>query len=311
MINLRYHIVSIVAVFLALGIGLALGSTFVDSVLVSNLESQVNQLEEDTVAAVAERDAAVEAADVLRDEAAELEALGTPLLTSGRLGGRNVVIVAPDTVDRAAVDEMRDRVVASDAAFGGVLWFTNSFDLEDGPVRTALAEEFALAGDSVAAIQRALTFLMTQALFAPESAGTSRDGTPRVLTVLRDDGLLVYDPSFGGGPISGIGRSDLDLVVMTDADAVTVNDQILFPLMRKIADEGFTGRLILAELDSGTQYGSVLASFRSDPDLAPAFSSVDGIDTFEGLLAFAVALDRLPEVGHYGRLDSALARLPG
>ena len=58
-INLRYHIVSIVAVFLAVRIGLALGSTFVDSVLVSELEDQVDKFEADTLAAVAERDAAV------------------------------------------------------------------------------------------------------------------------------------------------------------------------------------------------------------------------------------------------------------
>ena len=45
MINLRYHIVSIVAVFLALGIGLALGSTFVDSILVNELKDQVDEFE--------------------------------------------------------------------------------------------------------------------------------------------------------------------------------------------------------------------------------------------------------------------------
>ena len=63
MINLRYHIVSVVAVFLALGIGLALGSTFVDSILVNELEDQVNQLDvaqEEAVElknqAIAERD---------------------------------------------------------------------------------------------------------------------------------------------------------------------------------------------------------------------------------------------------------------
>ena len=44
MINLRYHIVSVVAVFLALGIGLALGSTFVDSILVNELEDQVRNM---------------------------------------------------------------------------------------------------------------------------------------------------------------------------------------------------------------------------------------------------------------------------
>ncbi|MEC8829048.1 MAG: copper transporter, partial [Actinomycetota bacterium] len=55
MINLRYHIISIVAVFLALGIGLALGSTFVDSVLVNELEDQVNEFETEREEAVRQK----------------------------------------------------------------------------------------------------------------------------------------------------------------------------------------------------------------------------------------------------------------
>ena len=61
MINLRYHIISIVAVFLALGIGLALGSTFVDTILVNELEDQVNEFEADREEAVKQKDAAVAA----------------------------------------------------------------------------------------------------------------------------------------------------------------------------------------------------------------------------------------------------------
>ena len=59
MINLRYHIVSVVAVFLALGIGLALGSTFVDSILVNELEDQVNEFKIDRDAAIDIKDQAV------------------------------------------------------------------------------------------------------------------------------------------------------------------------------------------------------------------------------------------------------------
>ena len=47
MINLRYHIVSIVAVFLALGIGVALGSSFVDGFVVETLRRNVDSLEAD------------------------------------------------------------------------------------------------------------------------------------------------------------------------------------------------------------------------------------------------------------------------
>ena len=80
MINLRYHIVSVVAVFLALGIGLALGSTFVDSILVNELEDQVNQLDvaqEEAVElknqAIAERDREAQNNQTLRTQIAALE----------------------------------------------------------------------------------------------------------------------------------------------------------------------------------------------------------------------------------------------
>ena len=45
MINLRYHIVSLTAVFLAIGIGLTLGSTFLDRATVDNLNGQLESLE--------------------------------------------------------------------------------------------------------------------------------------------------------------------------------------------------------------------------------------------------------------------------
>ena len=80
MINLRYHIVSVVAVFLALGIGLALGSTFVDSILVNELEDQVNQLDlaqEEAVElknqAVVERDLELQNNQALRTQIVALE----------------------------------------------------------------------------------------------------------------------------------------------------------------------------------------------------------------------------------------------
>ncbi|HAF68599.1 MAG TPA: hypothetical protein DCL16_05705 [Acidimicrobiaceae bacterium] len=75
MINLRYHIVSVVAVFLALGIGLALGSTFVDSILVNELEDQVNEFKmgrdeaiEIKDQAVADKKSAQEESEVLRSK---------------------------------------------------------------------------------------------------------------------------------------------------------------------------------------------------------------------------------------------------
>src|SRR4029453_16001187 len=45
MINFRFHIVSLTAVLLALGIGLVLGTTFLDDALEQTLKKQLNDLE--------------------------------------------------------------------------------------------------------------------------------------------------------------------------------------------------------------------------------------------------------------------------
>ena len=47
MIDFRYHIVSIVAIFLALAVGLVLGTTQLDPILTKNLKDSVHQLTAD------------------------------------------------------------------------------------------------------------------------------------------------------------------------------------------------------------------------------------------------------------------------
>ena len=45
MINLRYHIVSITAVFLALGIGVVMGTSFLGKATVDQLKTQISRAE--------------------------------------------------------------------------------------------------------------------------------------------------------------------------------------------------------------------------------------------------------------------------
>ena len=45
MVNLRYHVVSLVAVFLALGIGIVMGATVIDRVTVDALNNRVHDVE--------------------------------------------------------------------------------------------------------------------------------------------------------------------------------------------------------------------------------------------------------------------------
>ncbi|WP_419945386.1 copper transporter [Candidatus Poriferisodalis sp.] len=339
MINLRYHIVSIAAVFLALAIGLALGSTFVDSVLVSNLESRVDQLQADTQDAIdrsaqaeavrdealAARDEALASVEGARSERFEVEDLVRPYLPQGRLSDTMTLVVAAETVDPATVAAIRDRISATETQLGGVLWLSDDLRLDDETVRTEIAEAYSLAGSSRAAVQRALRFLVPQALFRPAEAGSGAtadvgaitdagalDGFSRgfssvprtrtALTVLRDLGLVSHDGT-GAVALHLLGGEGLRLVVVTDAAAAGLNEDFVFELLRAIADEGHDGTGVVVEVPAvgaaSAAYGAVTARVQSDPLLWNSFSTVDQVHTFSGDLALLVALTKLPDVTHY------------
>ena len=139
MINLRYHIITIVAVFLALGLGVALGSSFIDGAIVSQLEQRVDQLESER--------------DQLRDEVAELEntvdavmarqleveTAAIPLIGGDRLGRTPVMIVADEGIDEALVEQVRATVLGSAARYDGALY------LEDVAALATEEEQLAVA----------------------------------------------------------------------------------------------------------------------------------------------------------------------
>src|SRR5262249_42003663 len=54
MVNFRFHIVSLIAVFLALGLGILVGSTVVDQVIVDRLDREIKSVRHDSTQANAE-----------------------------------------------------------------------------------------------------------------------------------------------------------------------------------------------------------------------------------------------------------------
>lgn len=90
MLNFRYHALSLVAVFLALVIGLLLGVAIGDRGLVSSAEHDVRaSLRKDVRKAQAERDTAL---DRLRERAA-FERDAYPALVGGRLSGTRIALI--------------------------------------------------------------------------------------------------------------------------------------------------------------------------------------------------------------------------
>ena len=96
MIPWRYHLVSIMAVFLALGLGVVVGTTVINPGLVKNLNTQTDDLRKKVL-----------------DLQSELETMGTftdqalPYIVGDKLLGDQVVIVTEEGVDARALSETR------------------------------------------------------------------------------------------------------------------------------------------------------------------------------------------------------------
>lgn len=120
MINIRFHVVSLVAVFLALGVGVAMGASFIDRATVESMRGRVDDLE----AGFRERgDQLDQYGDVLRrsDEAAAALSEPASRAIDGTLAAQNVVLVVPGDVPEDTTATLLDTVANASASVVGTL----------------------------------------------------------------------------------------------------------------------------------------------------------------------------------------------
>ena len=102
MINFRYHVVSLTAVFLALAIGLVVGTAALNGPVADSLKAQVSALNKDNSNLRSQDNQHRDELSRTQDFAAEL----APSLLAGKLAGRRILLVAlpgsQDYVDRSS-----------------------------------------------------------------------------------------------------------------------------------------------------------------------------------------------------------------
>ena len=96
MINFRYHVVSLTAVFLALAIGLVVGTAALNGPVADSLKDKVNALRKDNQQMRQSVNSLQKELDMEEDFAAEM----APILLPGKLTGRRVLVLEP--ADRPA-----------------------------------------------------------------------------------------------------------------------------------------------------------------------------------------------------------------
>src|SRR5687768_1447013 len=135
MISLRHHIFSLVAVFVALAIGIAAGSTVVRGPLLDSLRARLDSAE-----SVIEDERAEN--DELLGEVAQLEGFGDDApaqFLPGRLAGTAVLLVVAGDVATDVVDGMVRSLETSSAEFLGEMRIDPAVFDPDQAGRVALA----------------------------------------------------------------------------------------------------------------------------------------------------------------------------
>ncbi len=134
MVNFRFHVVSIIAIFLALAIGTVLGSAFVGRGVIDRLQNQVDTVNKH--------------ADDTRDENARLQADKDAMSkyseqTAGYAVGRSLAgvrvdLVAERGIDSGAVDAQARLLRQAGATVPGVLWMEPSWTLDTTEEQAAM-----------------------------------------------------------------------------------------------------------------------------------------------------------------------------
>jgi hypothetical protein len=317
MIDFRYHVVSLVSVFLALSVGIALGAGPLKGPIGSALTSEVQSLREAKLGLRAELDTA-KAGVQHRDDF-------TRQITSDLVGeqlqdGTVALVIAPD----AGISGDKDLTEALRTAGATVtvrVQLTDSWlAAESAATRTEavdrLAEFLPSSTSADAEVRDKLDALLTTALVT-ESAADARSSPPAsstVLDTLSQADLISVDGDFGGLALESV------LIVPGVPEAVegtsssTTGEEDTGTLWRNLAvtlDLGSEGTVMLGPASAATATGAV-SSVRSDTTAAGLVSTVDTGTTPMGVIATVLALreQREGRTGSYGFGDGATAALP-
>jgi hypothetical protein len=129
MINLRYHIVSITAVFLALGIGVAMGSTLIQRATIDTLENRLDDQQqrlEETDAENLRLEAELAASAQLDRQFGDQ---ATEQLLRTRLDQVPIMLFASEGIDEEGLDGLRRSIVNSGADYRGTFRTTERLAL--------------------------------------------------------------------------------------------------------------------------------------------------------------------------------------
>lgn len=285
MINFRYHLVSLTAVFLALTVGLILGTAALNGPAIDALEATSQSLR-DSNAAYRDEIAALE--EELNDDqsfAAEI----APLYLEGQLADQSILLVTLPGVESEQADAMTEKLEFAGATSAGRISILDDFldpnntdelaDLVDGGI-TPDTIEAPVTYDGVAAVSAVLA-AVTTGNFEGEPVEIEPGDITTATTGLEELGMMTVETTPTG---TADGVIVLGGGAASDSDAEARNTGVVTITGAFAVDAPTT----YATTSAGGE-GNPIATLRGD-DSEVAVSTVDNANLVQGQIAAVVAL---------------------
>ena len=296
MISFRYHLITIVAIFLAIALGIVMGATFIQDPLLGRLRSQTDELKKG-------RDALRQQVNDLQARADASDAFAQqifPWIASGRLAGTQVLVVTQDGTSDDDVDAVRSALDRAGARVQTELSITERMASDDPGTMRGLADALGLDPNdspSLATLQGRAAGEMARRI----ADGPSTPGADLFADLLDRGFLVARHPTVGRKDVALVGGPGTVTVVVAGgaAQPPLPPDAVLLPMLRTMVSAGV--RVAGAEgTDSSYPFVGLVSD---DGDLSDRVSTVEGVDQPIGAVALVLALGNLVDggaVGHYG-----------
>jgi hypothetical protein len=307
LIDFRYHLISLIAVFLALALGILMGSVVLDDRLVERLQDRVSETitsNGDLRARINDLDGRLTAFEEFATEA-ELPLVGNTLL------GRTVVLIEVEGTDGTMVDDVRGTIERAGGEVATTLVLTERFALRDQTERDQLALILGSSSESARDLQTEIASALGGRMAAAAKRDAERGGAVNerfetLMDELRENDFVGVD----SGEDSALVPAGTVFLFLAGADGEPEYNAVplTLALANSLADNG--APTLMAGITRGT-WGFVDA-FRNDGKAQAQISTVDNADTVPGRIAVALALEEASRglVGHYGQGPGAEQALP-
>ena len=290
MISLRHHVISLAAVFLALAIGVVLGSGALSGPMVSGLRGDKGDLQKQITAQDGEKNALSQRLDA----ANQFDAAMSGRIVRDALVGKSVVLFRTPDAEDADVDAVGRLVGQAGGAVTGTIGLTQEFveansseklrSVVNSPIvpagtqlGTTLVDQGSQAGDLLG-----IALLKSR---DPTIVPVADDARGTVLAALRDTGFLTYD--------GRLGAADTAVVVTGGALAEDAGNQgvTVARFASGLAPHG--SGVVLAGRDGSATGVAAVAAARADGPMAGAVTTVDDIGAESGRITSVLALQSM------------------